>query len=383
MANYRLFPSTNGPTAATAYTGSYEAAVGFNVTSGGLWFTGYWWWVCNSGQQTSAVKFALWQVTSGTAGTLVPGGTVTSGTLTAGQWNYVPLATPLPLSINTIYMAVVGFASSAGFPETDNQFGTGQPLAGGITNGPLHAYSNVSNPVAGTYPGNMLFSTAASDPALSMPDTAFNNANFWMDLQVTDVPPTGTTYRLWPNLPTPISQVLDTADNFTLGTEFQLGAPCALNKIWLYSPPTVTQLPTECAVMSVSNLLIVPGTDNAAPTWSGAAGSGWVSCSYAGNTVLSPGKYKVVVFNGAGVPAVWNASYAHYWDLAGPATNGIVTGPLSAPNAANADAPGQSTYHLGTPIHYPDTNAGPFNYWVDVEVTPVASGAGFLMAQFP
>lgn len=386
MGTYRLYPSTNGPSAATAYSGPYEAGVPFLVTSGGTWLTGYWWWVCNSGQQTTAVKFGLWQVLDATHGAAVPGSVVTSGTLTAGAWNYVPLATPLALSINTVYMAANGYTSTTGFPETDNQFGVGQPFANGITNGPLFTYGGSSTLPPGTYTGNNVFDSAHSDPATNMPVNAFNNANFWMDVQVTDVAPTGASYRLWPNLPSPVAQTLDTANNFTLGTEFQLGTPCALNKIWYYSPATVTQLPTECAIYSVSSLNIVAGTDNAAPAWSGAAGSGWVSCSYAGNTILPPGKYKVVTFNGAGTPAIWNMSYLTYWASGKPGGNGITAGPLTGLSLANADAPGQSTYHLGTPIHYPDTfdgsNPGD-NYWVDVEVTPVASGAGFLMAQFP
>ena len=32
----------------------------FEVTTGGCWFDGYWWWVCPSGQSTSPQKFALW-----------------------------------------------------------------------------------------------------------------------------------------------------------------------------------------------------------------------------------------------------------------------------------------------------------------------------------
>ena len=67
-------------------------------------------------------KFALWSVYNVGIGTLIPAATVTSGTLTAGQWNYVPLATPIPLSIGACYNACTGFSGS--FPDTQNQFGT-------------------------------------------------------------------------------------------------------------------------------------------------------------------------------------------------------------------------------------------------------------------
>ena len=59
---YRLFPSTNGPSSPVSYSGPFMAGVLFEVTTGGCWFEGYWWWVCPSGQSTSAQKFALWQV---------------------------------------------------------------------------------------------------------------------------------------------------------------------------------------------------------------------------------------------------------------------------------------------------------------------------------
>src|SRR5258707_434384 len=118
MTTYRLFPSTNGPAAAGAYSGNYLAGGSFQVTQWGMFFQGYWWWVCNSGQQTGAQKFALWQLSNNTTGQLVAGSVVTSGALTAGAWNYVPLPTPIPLSASIPYVASTGFVSSAGFPET-------------------------------------------------------------------------------------------------------------------------------------------------------------------------------------------------------------------------------------------------------------------------
>ena len=101
MGTYRLFPSVDGPASPVSYTGSFLAGVLFCVTSN-CWFEGYWWWVCSSGQSTSPQKFALWQVYGGAEGNVVPGSVVTSGTLTAGQWNYIPLATPLQLSIGNV-----------------------------------------------------------------------------------------------------------------------------------------------------------------------------------------------------------------------------------------------------------------------------------------
>ena len=132
---YRLFPNTNGPSSPVNYGGPFLAGVLFEVTTSGTWFQGYWWWVCPSGQSTAAQKFALWNVTSGASGTLIQNSVVTSGPLTAGQWNYVPLSTPVPLAIGTCYNATTGFTGS--FPNTQNQFGSGDPYGSGIVAGPL------------------------------------------------------------------------------------------------------------------------------------------------------------------------------------------------------------------------------------------------------
>src|SRR5271156_382259 len=131
------------PSAGLSYSGDYLAGIVFNVTEGGLWFEGYYWWVPSTVSQTGAQKFALWQETSpggGGSGELVPGSVVTSGTLTAGQWNYVALTTPLLLTANIPYVAATGFVCTTGFPDTQNQFGSSDPYASGITNGPLTAY---------------------------------------------------------------------------------------------------------------------------------------------------------------------------------------------------------------------------------------------------
>src|SRR6516225_8470025 len=130
MSTFRLFPSTDGPSSPVPYTGNFIAGMTFFVTSE-AWLQGYWWWVCGSGQSTSPVKCSLWQASTANDGTLVPGSTVTSGELAAGQWNWIPLETPLPLSIGAAgakagaaqYVAAIG--CNGAFPDTNNSFGSG------------------------------------------------------------------------------------------------------------------------------------------------------------------------------------------------------------------------------------------------------------------
>ena len=312
MATYRLFPTADGPSSPVSWGGSFLAGVLFQVTTGGVWFDGYWWWVCDTGQSAAAQKFALWVVYADGTGTLIPAATVTSAALTAGQWNYIPLATPLPLAIGACYNACTGFTGS--FPVTNNQFGSGEPYAAGVASGPLSAFSDLS----GTSPAPFsmtqgVFGTTSPDPAVNMPTAGSNSANFWMDLQVTDTAPAGSSYRLWPSYPTIPPTTNDDDLEQTFGTEFLLSESCALDNIWFYSPPAVspTALPTRCAIWSVQTQQVVAGTDNSSPSWSGAAGSGWVACSYSGVT-LPAGDYKVTVYTPGGSDNLYQET-EEYW----------------------------------------------------------------------
>ena len=194
---YRLFPTTNGPSSPVSYSGPFIAGVVFEVTTGGCWLDGYWWWVCPSGQPTAAQKFALWCVTGPPNGVLIANSTVTSGALTAGQWNYVALPAPVPLAMGATYIVATGVNGS--FPDTNNQFGSGDPYSAGITYGPLTAFSDASGTRPSVYNTDQgVFTVASTDPAASMPIYGSSSCNFWMDLLVDTTAPAGTSYRLWP-----------------------------------------------------------------------------------------------------------------------------------------------------------------------------------------
>jgi hypothetical protein len=367
---YRLFASTNGPSTPVSYSGPFLCGVVIGVTTGDCWLDGYWWWVCPSGQSTAAQKFALWCLYDSGGGSLVAKSTVTSGTLTAGQWNYVPLAAPLPLAMGATYVAATGFSNS--FPITNNQFGSGDPYSGGIVSGPLTAYSDTSgsNP-SPLQTAQALFSVAGADPAANMPLYGSGSSNFWMDGQVDTSPPPGTSYRLWPSYPTIPGHVDSDTSGYTLATETQLSKSCTLGNIWFYSAPGASALPTRCAIWNVGSQSVVSGTDNSSPAWSGPAGSGWVACAYSGIT-LPAGDYKVAVFYGGG--SQWYQATNGYWATGGPGANGITAGPVTAPSTSAATNPGQATYNYGSwdyPQTYSSSGNGE-NYWIDVEVTPTS-----------
>lgn len=407
LGTYRLFPSASGPSSPVSYSGNFLAGVLFKVTQGGMWFQGYWKWVAPGGD-TVARKFALWTVDASHAGTLIPAATVMSGTLTAGQWNFIPLATPIPLAIGTAYNACTGWSAVNGFEDSDtsgagtgaaDSFGTGGHTAG-ITQGPLFAFSDGPGSGGTAYEPYIgaqgLFSVAGTDPTVNMPGGGSNSGNFWMDVQVSGTGPAGYPgpYRLYPNKIDANSVTTNDASvGYVIATEFRLSQPCALNKIWYYSPSGTTQLATSCRIWSIQGANA--GTSivtNTSPSWSGAAASGWVSCFFSG-VILPAGAYKVSVYNDAGSPDGWGAKDAstNYW-ATGDGANGITWGPLSAPGLSIASPayefggtggstppfssgttePGQSTFVNGTGDNYPYLYVDGLaqNYWLDVEVTP-------------
>lgn len=371
MTTQRLFPATNGPATVTATSGGWLLGVQFSVTGGMRWLNGIYHWVPGNGDITPR-QVALWQVYASGTQFVVPGSTATSGPMTQGQWNFVPLPAPVQLAPGAQYVAAVGWTATAGIPVTANQFGGGQPFAAGIVSGFLTGWSSGTGTNGFPEPyglgGQMVFSnTLGPDPGAAMPNNGSGNNNLWVDVQVDDTAPAGYagSYRMYPNMRDLGNFALDTANGFTLGVEFSLSADCAADAAWFYSPATVGVLPSAAGFYRVSDQALVAVSNS--PSWSGAAGSGWISAPFAGVTLKTGVNYKYVVFQGAN--SIWNAAVAKYYS-SGFGGAGLVAGPVTVPDAAGA-TPGQQSYHQGGSIHYPDTVAGPFSYGLDFEVTPL------------
>lgn len=436
MTTYRLWPSTNGGALVSYGPGNFIAAVQFAVKGGGNWLTGYHWWV-PSGGDTGPVKCALWSVAvpSGGGGTVVPGSTVTSGTLTASAWNFIPLASPLQLApgwdtnsstSGSIYQAQIGWSASNGFPDTNGYWGSGGAGQAGISNGPLLAYSGSSGTASllpYTAPSQGLFSVAGTDPAAVFAGSTSGVDNFWVDVEVSDTAPAGYSgsYRLWPNKwDANAGTTGDAAVNYTVATEFSLSAACTLNNIWYFSPAAATTLATRADVWRVSDGANMASVTS--PSWKTIAGSSatagvsggamgqWLRAAPSAGVTLPAGDYRVSVYNSAGsTDSAWSAKDAgtDYWGqtLTGAGSGGITNGPLSAPGYAGAsagfkfggagtDTPpwstgGTAAPHAQSVFYEPPANTGAAgfpqlyaavggssnqtqNYWVDVEVTPLA-----------
>jgi hypothetical protein len=165
--------------------------------------------------------------------------------------------------------------------------------------------------------------------------------------------------------------VSNDTSGYTLAMEFTLSADAALTGIWFYSPSGANGLPTGCCIYDVVSQTEAAGTVSTSPSWSGAAGSGWVKCSYDGSVTLNASqRYKVAVLKPAGVSQVY-ADTTNYWG-GGPGGSGLTSGIITAPSTAGADN-GQDSFAISTVFAYPTGAFDASNYWVDLEVT-VSSG---------
>lgn len=327
---------------------------------------------------------------------LVPGSVVTSGTLTAGQWNYIPLPAPVQLApgldpvtavSGSTYIAAIG--CNGPFPDINAFWGTR------ITQGPLTGYA------AGQVPYTLsqgCFSTTSSDPSISMPISSSGTDNFCVDVSVSTTPPPAYSgsYRLWPNKADSNGQtVADAAVAYAVATEVDLSVNCAADYVHYYVPPGASAtagLATAADIWSISTQASVAHL--ASPSWTteaggavtiGAAGQ-WVKAAFPPGISLPPGKYRVSVYNSHGASGGWSSKDAGtgYFST-GAAANGISWGPISAPSQATAQAasfyPGSGTGSTGgQPVFaysgsdvFPNFTTGinpPQVYWVDLEVSP-------------
>ncbi len=187
-----------------------------------------------------------------------------------------------------------------------------------------------------------------------------------------------TAYRLWPS--TNGAGTATAYNGGPIGMQFSLSSQQPLTGIWVWSPSGATQMPTTIGVYAVTGASLVPGSKVTSPSWSGAAGSGWIMHAYNGSVLLAAStNYKIALFNsGSGT---WYSQTSAYWTT-GAGASGITNGPITAPNNASA-SPGQDSYAGGSAFGYPSITAAGVHYWMDVQVGLTASGNALLAAGMP
>lgn len=365
-----LSPPASPPVTSTTFGNPIVIGAGFQATAGSIYLAGYRYWVADTAGNHGPQKFALWQANSGALTyAAVPAGTVTSGALVTGAWNTVLLAEPVPLTQDANYLALTGMTGNFNF--TSGFWTTGGAGAAGLANGPLHLWSDASGTDSDPYnnPQDAFSASGTADPSVTTPaggDSAFNG---WVDIVLTDAGPASPTYRIWPSLPVAENPFGSASDSAVVATQVTVSAAAVVANLWHYSPPNATALPTRCGIWAVAGQSAI--ADVTSPSWSGAAGSGWVSCSnFPAGVILSAGaQYKAATFRDASGD-VWFQAYAGYWTT-GPGSAGRSNGILTAPASAGT-AQGQGSFNESAWAYPATTDAE--GYWVDLEVSPAPSG---------
>ena len=309
--------------------------------------------------------------------------------------NFVPLPAPMLLTPGWPYRAATGFTGN--IIDTDGFWGTGGAGAGGISSGPLLAYSDAIAR-GGTNPDSFnwaqgSFGNGSADPTVNFPsqiNTSFFNG---LDVQVTATPPGGASYRMLPAFPEVFHTIVEGTHGsiqvagFALATVFTLDVPCKISKIWWYSSPgdvdgqAALLLPDSCQVWDVATTGMT--VNHGTPNWlnpdgtAASPGNRWCYSDFtADNVTLLAGKqYKVSVYSAGGDR--WRVAPVNFFQSPGYAApglgqNGIKVGPLNFPSNANG-APGQITFSgPNLPLQYPNQVDGEAeNDFVDIEVIPV------------
>jgi Domain of unknown function (DUF4082) len=151
----------------------------------------------------------------------------------------------------------------------------------------------------------------------------------------------------------------------TNGLHFTVSSTGVLQGTWHYSPSPSTQLPTTIALYTTqaspaTGTLVTSNT----PTWSGAAGSGWVYAPFTTPQVVSPGtQYMLAHFRNDAVNE-WFVFYTTTW----PVTSGIITAPDDV-------STGQGWFNSpGTTLTFPATQTAGNNWGIDVQITTSIPG---------
>lgn len=391
MTDYRIFTGPGAPwppasappppAASAAFANPIVLATEL-LLSAYAWYKGPSYWRADSSAPAGPQKFALLQVNAAITGpnppfVLVPG-TVTSGALTAGQWNDVLLGAPIQLAPGVPYMISTGLVGNFNFVAN---FWTSGGGSAGLVNGPLKFPGSGGDQFGN--PQSSFNTGGGSDPTVTVPDIGNNGFDAGIDAIISDVVPVGAGYRiLAPGLlPGVIFGVVLTGnDAATISMEVDAARPVQVKNLWHYSAPGNTALPDSCAIYNTATHNPVFTVSPA--TWSGAAGAGWITCTnLPAGVILPAGNYLVAVHQGT-AGSNWFNALSGFWTTHLGSTGVLVNGPISAPTRAASS--NQGAFDNLTPgvISYP-TQFSDEGYWLDLEVIPAASTASALLASWP
>lgn len=182
MTDSSIWPATSGPGSSSSDNNPVNLATEFSLSATG-WLKAIRFWRADLAI-TGTVQGRLWLSTSANSGTAVAGTDVTF-VLSGTGWQVANLVTPVQLSSGVRYKAACLFPS--GYSATANYWSSGGG-AGGITNGILTA-PNYSGSAGGDTQGCYAYASSLTYPANGSP----NAGNYWVDVVISDVDPTGPT----------------------------------------------------------------------------------------------------------------------------------------------------------------------------------------------
>jgi len=171
MTLYTLWPSTDGP-ATVSTDDSVSLSTEFYVTST-AWVTALRFWRADT-TVSGAIVGAVYDVGSGTAVT----GTDVTFAVSGTGWLQADMASPVALTTNTRYRAVVLYPHN--YSATLDYWSSGDGSAG-ITNGPLTAPSSGGGPTQSSFQG--AFGYGAT---ITFPNGQFRASCYWVDVVVSD-----------------------------------------------------------------------------------------------------------------------------------------------------------------------------------------------------
>lgn len=188
MTTYYLLGASNPTGVTTNASTGFSLGTEFGVTAT-CWITAIRYYKA-SPSDFGTPTGRLYTVTTATTGAAVSGTDVTftgQGSTTAAGWKQVNLATPVKLTVGQKYRVAGYFTNGSNFSATNNYWSGAGTGASNIVNGPVTAYSKAN--ATGSIQGSFVAQTTGTFPVY--PTTLGSDANYWIDVVVTDVYPFG------------------------------------------------------------------------------------------------------------------------------------------------------------------------------------------------
>lgn len=256
---------------------------------------------------------------------------------TASGWQTVTLATPVPVTANTTYVASY-HSPAGGFAFQSNYFTTARE------NLPLRALAD------GEDGPNAVYKYGAS----GFPTSTFGASNYWVDVVFDEDAPSFTGFD---DGDVPSNPAVSDGTPIEIGVKFQVDAPGTVTALRFYKGAANTGL-------HVGSLWSADGTQLATATYADETASGWQEVALAMPVAVQPGQTYI---------ASYHSSSGYFAFDGGYFGSDVVAPPLRFPS--NAAAGGNGVYRYGANA-FPSNSGNGSNYWIDVRFAPDAISDG-------